>query len=104
MCAFQVPATFGQVDVVDESFVEAAHRCDIAVHVWTINEADEMARLLDLGCDGLVERSTDTARDVASRAGLCVGWPARELAATAVRLFAVVGLLFARSLALHGPL
>jgi len=52
--AFQVPATFGDVKVVTESFVQAAHEGGVAVHVWTINEVDEMARLLDLGVDGLV--------------------------------------------------
>jgi glycerophosphoryl diester phosphodiesterase len=52
--AFQVPARYGEIDVVTESFVDAAHTAGIAVHVWTINEEDEMARLLDLGVDGLV--------------------------------------------------
>ncbi|MFI5036278.1 MAG: glycerophosphodiester phosphodiesterase [Acidimicrobiales bacterium] len=54
VCAFQVPPRFGDVTVVDERFVEAAHRAGVAVHVWTINEADEMARLLDLGVDAIV--------------------------------------------------
>lgn len=66
--AFQVPATFGEVDVVTESFVEAAHRCGVAVHVWTINEVDEMARLLDVGVDGLVsDRPTPLATLLAER-------------------------------------
>ncbi|MGH3733821.1 MAG: glycerophosphodiester phosphodiesterase family protein [Acidimicrobiales bacterium] len=52
--AFQVPTRYGDVDVVTESFLEAAHAAGIAVHVWTINDADEMARLIDLGVDGLV--------------------------------------------------
>jgi glycerophosphoryl diester phosphodiesterase len=52
--AFQVPSKFGDVDVVTEQFVEAAHDVDVAVHVWTINDADEMRRLLDLGVDGIV--------------------------------------------------
>jgi glycerophosphoryl diester phosphodiesterase len=57
VCAFQVPATFGDITVVDEQFVTAAHGAGIAVHVWTINEMDEMKRLLDLGVDGII---TDT--------------------------------------------
>jgi glycerophosphoryl diester phosphodiesterase len=53
-CAFQVPATYGDVTVVDERFIAAAHEAGIAVHVWTINEVDEMNRLLDLGVDGII--------------------------------------------------
>jgi glycerophosphoryl diester phosphodiesterase len=52
--AFQVPPRYGEIDVVTESFLEAAHAAGIAVHVWTINEEEEMARLIDLGVDGLV--------------------------------------------------
>jgi glycerophosphoryl diester phosphodiesterase len=52
--AFQVPPRYGEIDVVTASFLEVAHAAGIAVHVWTINEEEEMARLLDLGVDGLV--------------------------------------------------
>jgi glycerophosphoryl diester phosphodiesterase len=52
--AFQVPARFGEIDVVTDSFLEVAHRSRIAVHVWTINDGDEMARLIDLGVDGVI--------------------------------------------------
>jgi glycerophosphoryl diester phosphodiesterase len=52
--AFQVPARYGEIDVVTESFLDVAHAAGIAVHVWTINEEEEMARLVDLGVDGLV--------------------------------------------------
>lgn len=59
---FQVPATYGEIDVVTESFVSAAHDAGVAVHVWTINEVDEMARLVDLGVDGIVsDRPTPLA-------------------------------------------
>jgi glycerophosphoryl diester phosphodiesterase len=54
VAAFQVPATFGDVTVVDETFVNEAHRHGVAVHVWTINEVREMDRLIDLGVDGIV--------------------------------------------------
>ena len=52
--ALQVPATFADVVVVDQKFVDAAHELGVAVHVWTINAVDEMVRLLDLGVDGII--------------------------------------------------
>jgi glycerophosphoryl diester phosphodiesterase len=52
--AFQVPETFAGLTLVDEAFVDAAHRQDIAVHVWTINERDAMERLVDLDVDGII--------------------------------------------------
>jgi glycerophosphoryl diester phosphodiesterase len=54
VAAFQVPSRYGDVEIVTESFVTAAHDADVAVHVWTINEPEEMARLLELGVDGMV--------------------------------------------------
>lgn len=52
--AFQVPETFAGLTLVDETFVDAAHDHDIAVHVWTINERDAMERLVDLDVDGII--------------------------------------------------
>lgn len=52
--ALQVPPTFGDVTVVDERFVAAAHRAGLAVHVWTIDERDEMEALLAVGVDGIM--------------------------------------------------
>ncbi len=52
--ALQVPATYGELTLVDERFVEVAHREGLAVHVWTIEEESEMQRLCDLGVDGII--------------------------------------------------
>ena len=60
--ALQVPAYYDGIEVVNAAFVEAAHRGGVAVHVWTINEVDEMDRLLDLGVDGII---TDTPTPLA---------------------------------------
>ena len=52
--ALQVPPSYEDVTVVDEAFVAAAHRCGLAVHVWTVDDADDMRRLIDLGVDGVM--------------------------------------------------
>jgi len=52
--ALQIPADFGGRPLVTPRLVAHAHAHDVHVHVWTINEPDEMARLLDLGVDGIV--------------------------------------------------
>jgi glycerophosphoryl diester phosphodiesterase len=52
--ALQVPAVQGDLVVVDEALVSAAHERQMALHVWTINDEPEMARLLDLGVDGII--------------------------------------------------
>ncbi len=70
VAALQVPATYGDVTVVDEGFVTAAHRAGVAVHVWTINDQSEMNRLLDLGVDGLVSDRPSTLAETIARRGL----------------------------------
>lgn len=52
--ALQVPPSFGGRDVVTGALVEFAHAHDVQVHVWTVNDVDEMERLLDLGVDGVM--------------------------------------------------
>jgi len=52
--ALQIPPTFAGNPLVTTELVEFAHRHDVQVHVWTINDEDEMRRLLDLGVDGVM--------------------------------------------------
>ena len=41
-------------NLVTPRFLRYCHRNDIAVHVWTIDDADKMQRLITLGVDGVV--------------------------------------------------
>jgi len=52
--ALQVPAEFGGRPLVTREFVDHAHDHDLVVHVWTIDEPEEMRALLALGVDGIV--------------------------------------------------
>ncbi|HEV2707676.1 MAG TPA: glycerophosphodiester phosphodiesterase [Pyrinomonadaceae bacterium] len=54
MSALQVPEYAGGVQVLTRGFVEAAHRRGLEVHAWTINDAGDMRRLLDVGVDGII--------------------------------------------------
>jgi len=49
--ALQVPLRHRGIPVVTRRFVQAAHARGVRVDAWTINQADEMRRLLDLGVD-----------------------------------------------------
>ncbi len=51
--ALQVPDAWMGRRVVTPRFVREAHRRNIPVHVWTIDEAADMRRLLSWGVDGI---------------------------------------------------
>jgi glycerophosphoryl diester phosphodiesterase len=68
VCA-QVPETQHGVRVVDRRFVATAHALGLRVHVWTINDADRMAALVDLGVDGIMTDQIATLRSVLTERG-----------------------------------
>lgn len=68
----QVPARFADIEVVSERFVDVAHEMGVAVHVWTVNELDEMRRLLDLGVDGLISDTPTQLSELLTQRGC--GW------------------------------
>lgn len=59
--ALQVPERHRRVPIVTPRLIDAAHRHDVEVHVWTVNEPDAMRRLVELGVDGIVTDRADVA-------------------------------------------
>ncbi len=60
----QLPVRFAGLPVVDATTLRAAHGAGLEMHVWTIDRASDMHRLLDLGVDGLMTDRPDVLRDV----------------------------------------
>lgn len=67
--AAQVPVRRSVLTVVNARFVARAHRRGLEVHVWTVDDATEMARLLDLGVDGIMTDRPAVLRDVLDQRG-----------------------------------
>ena len=62
-----LPARMGDLTVVDPPVVEHFHRLRIPVHVWTVDEEEEMRALLEIGVDGIVTDRPDVLARVLGR-------------------------------------
>ena len=54
MCVFQLPTEEIGITLATEYLVDTAHKHNLAVHYWTINDRDEMRMLIELGADGIM--------------------------------------------------
>ncbi len=70
MNVFAVPERFGNLRVITPRFVRAAKRRGITVQVWTVNEREQMNRMLDAGVDGIITDEPIMLIDVLQRRGL----------------------------------
>ncbi len=72
--ALQIPARFAGVEVATPELVQAAHELSLAVHVWTIDDAQEAARLVRMGVDGVMtDRPGAISQAMASARGVRPG-------------------------------
>ena len=70
VAALQVPPRRHGIPIVTRDFVRRVHAAGAQVHVWTIDEAAEMNRLIDLGVDGIFTDRTDLLKAVLTERGL----------------------------------
>lgn len=59
--ALQIPERLGAVTVFTPALLRAAHRHGVEIHIWTINDPEEMRRLVFRGADGIVSDRCDIA-------------------------------------------
>ena len=72
VAALQVPHRVRFLPVTTAGLVRRAHAAGVHVHVWTVDDPDEMRALLDRGVDGLMTDRTEVLVSVLSERGL---WP-----------------------------
>lgn len=62
--ALQIPERQRGIRVLTPALLRAAHRHGVEVHVWTVNDPADMARLVAAGVDGVVSDRADLALEV----------------------------------------
>ena len=67
---FQVPEAVGRTTVVTPRFIAHAHRAGLPVKVWTVDDAEDMRRLIEWGVDALISDRPDIAVPVVKDSGL----------------------------------
>lgn len=54
MCVFQLPMEQLGFNLATEGLVNTAHKHNLAVHYWTINDVEDMEYLIEIGADGIM--------------------------------------------------
>lgn len=67
MQALQIPEKLGSLQIVTKDFVETAHKLNLQVHVWTINDPADMQRLIETGVDGIMTDYPDKLLELTGR-------------------------------------
>ena len=54
VCVFQIPMEQVGVNLATKALVRNAHKHNIAVHYWTVDDEDDMRYLISIGADGIM--------------------------------------------------
>lgn len=59
----QFPVKYYGVPLITRRVVDFAHRIGLKVHVWTVNDAETIRHLIDLGVDGIMSDECHLLKD-----------------------------------------
>lgn len=65
---FAAPVEFSGL-VMTAELIDKAHRVGVRVHAWTVNDRDEMERVLDFGVEGIITDDPVTLAEVIAARG-----------------------------------
>jgi glycerophosphoryl diester phosphodiesterase len=65
--AVQVPEYRSGIHILTPRFIKDAHSRGMDVHVWTVNDAEDMQRMIDLGVDGIITDRPDILLELLGR-------------------------------------
>jgi glycerophosphoryl diester phosphodiesterase len=65
--AVQAPEYRSGIHILTPRFIKDAHSRGMDVHVWTVNDAEDMQRMIDLGVDGIITDRPDILLDLLGR-------------------------------------
>lgn len=65
---FAAPVEFSGLEMTAE-LIDKAHRVGVRVHAWTVNDRDEMQRVLDFGVEGIITDDPVTLGEVIAERG-----------------------------------
>ena len=62
---------------INPALISESHALGIQVVVWTVNRPEDIARMIDMGVDGIISDHPDLLRKVAGEKGVALpkGWP-----------------------------
>ena len=63
----QIPVSYElgiEIPLDSRSLIRRAYKRNVAVQYWTINDADEMRHLIELGCDGIITDDPELLKSV----------------------------------------
>jgi len=64
MCVFQLPMEELGLNLATRRLVNNAHRHNLAVHYWTIDDKDDMRALIEIGADGIMTNYPTRLKEV----------------------------------------